>query len=249
MSTGTDVTADRVEQAVALADGLVDAWGSWCPTMTPDARRVAFLSDRSGLPQVWVQDVVLDGPIPPARRIRLSDDPVVSVSWAADSGWLACEVATDGGVRTHADLLYAYFRLAARDQTIKPGDYAVTRGMTPGDLLGKLVRGDRIVLAVTLVEGWTFRQFREALAKAEHLRHDTAALTVQVKVRYGDFTTLTRQVWGRGDMPMHIVLMRWGPRRRMGVPRPRYEIITAHIDTDISISTCIMHKVMLMRRM
>ena len=51
-------------------------------------------------PQLWVQDVVLDGPPPPARRIPLSDDPVVAVSWSADGGWLACAVATDGGVRT-----------------------------------------------------------------------------------------------------------------------------------------------------
>ena len=68
--------------------------------MTPDARRVAFISDRSGTPQLWVQDVVLDGPPPPARHLPLSDDPVVSVRWAADSRWLACAVATDGGVRT-----------------------------------------------------------------------------------------------------------------------------------------------------
>nr|WP_239521774.1 prolyl oligopeptidase family serine peptidase [Geodermatophilus sabuli] len=68
--------------------------------MTPDATCVAFLSDRSGTPQVWVQDVVIDGPAPPARHIPLSDDPVVAVRWAADSRWLACEVATDGGVRT-----------------------------------------------------------------------------------------------------------------------------------------------------
>ena len=37
---------------------------------------------------------------PPARHLPLSADPVVSVRWAADSRWLACEVATDGGVRT-----------------------------------------------------------------------------------------------------------------------------------------------------
>ncbi len=85
--------------------------------------------------------------------------------------------AVEGGVRTQPELLAWYFRLAGRDQTIKPGDYAVTQGMTPGDLLSKLVRGDRIALAVTLVEGWTFKQFREALAKAEHLRHETQAMT------------------------------------------------------------------------
>ena len=32
--------------------------------------------------------------------IPLADDPVVAVSWSADGGWLACALATDGGVRT-----------------------------------------------------------------------------------------------------------------------------------------------------
>ena len=68
--------------------------------MTPDAARVAFISDRSGVPQVYIQDVVLDGQQPEARHIELSDDPVTKVRWAADSGWLTVEVATDGGVRT-----------------------------------------------------------------------------------------------------------------------------------------------------
>ena len=94
------LATDRIEDAVGLAGDLVDAWGSWGPNMTPDARRVAFISDRSGVPQLWVQDVVLDGPTPPARHIPLSDDPVLAVRWAADSGWLTCAVATDGGVRT-----------------------------------------------------------------------------------------------------------------------------------------------------
>ena len=92
--------APAVDDAVTLAETLVDAWGSWGPTMTPDAKRVAFISDRSGVPQLWMQDVVTDGPTPTARHIPLSADPVVSVSWAADSRWLACSVATGGGVRT-----------------------------------------------------------------------------------------------------------------------------------------------------
>ena len=32
--------------------------------------------------------------------ITLTDDPVVAVSWSADGVWLACALATDGGVRT-----------------------------------------------------------------------------------------------------------------------------------------------------
>ena len=89
-----------VEEAIALSSELVDAWGSWGPNMTPDATRVAFISDRSGVPQLYLQDVVLDGPPSAARHVPLSDDPVVAVRWAADSGWLSCAVATDGGVRT-----------------------------------------------------------------------------------------------------------------------------------------------------
>ncbi len=96
----TQAPTTTVEEAVALAETLVDAWGCWGPNMTPDARRVAFISDRSGIPQLWVQDVVLDGPPAPARHLPLSADPVVAVRWAADSRWLACAVATDGGVRT-----------------------------------------------------------------------------------------------------------------------------------------------------
>ena len=53
--TGTRSTGSGVEDAVALGEELVAAWGSWSPTMTPDARRVAFISDRSGVPQLYVQ--------------------------------------------------------------------------------------------------------------------------------------------------------------------------------------------------
>jgi dipeptidyl aminopeptidase/acylaminoacyl peptidase len=99
MTTDT-ATDDRIDAAVRLGTSLVDAWGSWSPTMTPDAKRVAFISDRSGTPEVWVQEVVLLGEAPPAQRIPLSADPVIAVSWSADSRWLACTVATGGGVRT-----------------------------------------------------------------------------------------------------------------------------------------------------
>jgi dipeptidyl aminopeptidase/acylaminoacyl peptidase len=87
---------------MSLAEQLVAAWGSWGPSMTPDADRVAFISDRGGSPEVWVQDVPAPGAtdLPEARRVSFGDDPVTAVSWSADSAWLACAVATDGGVRT-----------------------------------------------------------------------------------------------------------------------------------------------------
>lgn len=104
-TVASSTVASRVEAAVALADDLVGAWGSWSPVMTPDARRVAFVSDRSGSPQVWVQDVVTGLPegaaLPRARHLPLgTPDPVVGLNWAADGRWLGVEVATGGGVRT-----------------------------------------------------------------------------------------------------------------------------------------------------
>jgi dipeptidyl aminopeptidase/acylaminoacyl peptidase len=97
-STASSVT-DESDTALDLADRLVEAWGSWGPTMTRNARRVAFISDRFGTPQVFVQDVVVDGEPPEPVLIEVGEDPAVAVSWSADSAWLAVALATDGGVR------------------------------------------------------------------------------------------------------------------------------------------------------
>lgn len=96
--TAVPVTPSRAP--ADLVRTLASAWGSWGPNMTPDADRVAFISDRRGVPELWVQDVPAHGPPPVATPIRLTDDPVVAVRWSADGAWLACAVATDGGVRT-----------------------------------------------------------------------------------------------------------------------------------------------------
>ena len=80
-------------------DALIDAWGSWGPSMTPAADRVAYISDRTGRPSVWVQDMPTDDAVPAAVELRFTEDPVTAVSWSADESWLACAVATDGGVR------------------------------------------------------------------------------------------------------------------------------------------------------
>lgn len=90
---------------------------------------------------------------------------------------MAANQAVAAGVRMPARVLQAYFRFAGRQRTIQPGAYEVTQGMRAADLLDKLVRGERIQLPLTLVEGWTFRQVREALARAEFLAHDSTDLS------------------------------------------------------------------------
>ena len=43
-----------VDEAVALGEQLVDAWACWSPNMTRNADRVAYISDRSGTPELKV---------------------------------------------------------------------------------------------------------------------------------------------------------------------------------------------------
>jgi dipeptidyl aminopeptidase/acylaminoacyl peptidase len=84
------------------ASALVGASACWGATLAPDNSSVAYVSDRTGLPRLWVQDTAATES---ARLITLSDDPVVAVRWSADGHWLACAVATDGGVRTEVWLV------------------------------------------------------------------------------------------------------------------------------------------------
>ena len=80
------------------------------------------------------------------------------------------------GVRTDTRLLYGWFRVSGQDRRIKAGNYEIPAGTTPQGLLQKLARGEETLRALTLVEGWNFRQVRAALARDEGLRHDATVL-------------------------------------------------------------------------
>ena len=81
------------------------------------------------------------------------------------------------GVKTDARLLYAWFRVSGQDRAIKAGNYEIPPGTTPISLLQKLARGEEALRALTLVEGWNWRQVRQALAKEEQLKRDSATLS------------------------------------------------------------------------
>ena len=81
------------------------------------------------------------------------------------------------GVHINADLLYWWFRLSGKARQIKAGSYELDHSTTPWTLLNKLVRGDESLRAFTIVEGWNFRQLREALRKADQLKPLTQPLS------------------------------------------------------------------------
>ena len=72
--------------------------------------------------------------------------------------------------------LFWWFRLSGDARQIKAGSYEFASGTTPRSLLDKLVRGEQALRSVTFVEGWTLRQVREALSKAESLKPDSRAM-------------------------------------------------------------------------
>jgi UPF0755 protein len=74
-------------------------------------------------------------------------------------------------------LLYEWFRWSGRARQIKAGSYEIGAGTTPIRLLDKMVRGDETLAAVRFNEGWTFRQIRAELARAESLKPSTASLS------------------------------------------------------------------------
>lgn len=103
-----------------------------------------------------------------------------SVDVSVEPGMSAREVATtvaQAGVAVNPMLLHVWFRLSGQSRQIRAGSYELDRATTPINLLQKLVRGEEALRSVTLVEGWTFRQVRDALKKAEQLKPDSQSLS------------------------------------------------------------------------
>lgn len=96
------------------------------------------------------------------------------------SGDKVAQTVVASGVDTPAIFLQAWFRFSGQARFIKAGSYEVQPGTTPRKLLAMLVRGEETVRSFTLVEGWTFRQVRAALQKAEQLAPDSVGLTAEM---------------------------------------------------------------------
>ena len=106
--------------------------------------------------------------------------PPPGVDLTIEPGSSPREVArlvASSGIEVQPDLLFLWFRLSGKSRQIRAGSYELGQGTTPWSLLQKLVQGDEALRSVTLVEGWTFRQARQALARAEALKPETRGLS------------------------------------------------------------------------
>jgi dipeptidyl aminopeptidase/acylaminoacyl peptidase len=95
-SAAPSTSPDRLPAAVRIAIAeIAGAAGAWCPALSPEGNRVAYVTDRSGMPRLEVADVhggsvpaVLSGPT----------EEVVSVAWSPDGAWLAYLVSPGGSI-------------------------------------------------------------------------------------------------------------------------------------------------------
>ena len=113
----------------------------------------------------------VDQPLPLRQAsVELSIEPGSAPRGVAQA-WV------NAGVDADARWLYEWFRWSGQARRIRAGSYEVHVGITPRQLLDKMVRGDEELESVRLIEGWTLRQARAALARAPHLKQVAAAMS------------------------------------------------------------------------
>lgn len=84
-----------------IATALAKVRSCKAPAFSPDGEEIAFLSDLTGLPQIWV--VPINGGWP--RLITALDDPIKNFSWSPNGELLAFELAPGGGMNTQIFLI------------------------------------------------------------------------------------------------------------------------------------------------
>ena len=121
----------------------------------------------------WLHNpLALDLP-PKSAVLDLEIEPGSSAAQVA-------QTVVDSGAQTQLKLLQLWFRASGQARQIKAGSYEITPGTTPRSLLSMLVRGDQSLKSITLVEGWSFKQVRAALQKAELLAPDSFGLSAEL---------------------------------------------------------------------
>jgi UPF0755 protein len=82
---------------------------------------------------------------------------------------VAIELA-EAGYLPSPTLFKLWARLKGAENSIQTGEYELHSGITPAQLLDKIVRGESVQYRITLVEGWTFQQALNALWSAGNIR-------------------------------------------------------------------------------
>lgn len=193
---GQPATADGADVA-ALVAALGRINSATSPTLSPDGKRLAYVSNSSGVPQIWVQEV---GGNAPARQITSLADPVGFVIWSPTADELAYQVLPGGGLNTQIWVVKA--------------DGTGARRLSPGGKenngLDGWTRDGRYLLAESNLHHPSSRDAALVTASTGEWRFLTsdAGLNSITDVR-GDRAVVTRLV-GRGDNDLHLIDLKSG---------------------------------------
>ncbi|RFP08168.1 endolytic transglycosylase MltG [Duganella sp. BJB475] len=83
----------------------------------------------------------------------------------------------EAGVPIEPLLFNLLARVTNKSGKLKAGAYELKPGTTPLRLIEQLVRGEFAQEQLTIIEGWTFRQMRAAIAAHKGMKHDTVAMS------------------------------------------------------------------------
>lgn len=92
-----------------------------------------------------------------------------------------------GGFIKHPKIFILLARFTKDTPLLKLGEYQITRNLTAQKLLDNIVAGKVKQGTVTFIEGWTFRQVKEALTAESHILHTINELSdQQIMAKLGD---------------------------------------------------------------
>jgi UPF0755 protein len=105
----------------------------------------------------------------------------------SSAGSISKSIAKASGSGASQELLLnVWLRISGKAGDLKAGSYEISSSDSPRSLIEKIAAGRQSIRAVTFIEGWNWRQVRAALAKAQHLKNDTAAMSdAQIMERLG----------------------------------------------------------------
>jgi UPF0755 protein len=106
----------------------------------------------------WMGKRSLDEPVHLATPVRFKVAP------GASFARIAAELSAQG-VIAHPRAWVLFARLRNLAPAVKAGEYEIQPGITPRELLTKMVNGQVLLHSFTIVDGWTVRDLLEALRR------------------------------------------------------------------------------------
>ncbi len=153
----------------------------------------------------WQQHSALQQPL------NLSEERLLEVPVGATPGGVLNRLQSEG-VLHDAFWLRQYWRFNLANQPLHSGEYRLTPGLKVIDMLGLWRKGEVVQYSLTLVEGWSFRQVRAALAREARLEQNLDGLNdAEVMKRLGQpglnpegrfFPDTYRYVGGMSDLDL-----------------------------------------------